>query len=74
MNKFAKSVVEEATLEWLEGLDYTVLHGQEIAPRSQYENTTNRVAMISVESSSSFELLKNPMPRRLFCDTANNRV
>ena len=31
MNKFAKSVVEEATLEWLEGLDYTVLHGPEIA-------------------------------------------
>ena len=31
MSKFTESVVEEATLEWLEGLGYTVLHGPEIA-------------------------------------------
>ena len=30
-SKFTESVVEEATLEWLDGLGYTVLHGPEIA-------------------------------------------
>ena len=28
---FTKSVVEEATLEWLEGLGYTPIHASEIA-------------------------------------------
>jgi type I restriction enzyme R subunit len=31
MSNFTESVVEEAALEWLEGLGYTVLHGPEIA-------------------------------------------
>ena len=31
MNTFTESVVEEAALEWLQGLGYTVLHGPEIA-------------------------------------------
>lgn len=31
MPNFTESVVEEATLEWLEALGYTVLHGAEIA-------------------------------------------
>jgi type I restriction enzyme R subunit len=31
MRHFTESVVEEATLEWLEGLGYTVLNGPEIA-------------------------------------------
>jgi type I restriction enzyme R subunit len=31
MSQFTESVVEDATLEWLEGLGYTVLHGPEIA-------------------------------------------
>src|SRR5882724_245881 len=31
MTNFTESVVEEAALEWLEGLGYTVLHGPEIA-------------------------------------------
>ena len=31
MKNFTESVVEEATLEWLEGLGYTVLNGPEIA-------------------------------------------
>ena len=29
---FSESVVEDAALEWLAGLSYTVLHGREIAP------------------------------------------
>ena len=29
---FTESVVEEATLEWLDGLGYTVLNGPDIAP------------------------------------------
>jgi hypothetical protein len=74
LNKFTESVVEEATLEWLEGMGYTVLHDPKIASASQYENTTIRVAMMSSEYPSSFELLKNLVPRRQFCDTANNRV
>ena len=32
MLKFTESTVEEAALEWLEGLGYEVLHGPEIAP------------------------------------------
>jgi type I restriction enzyme R subunit len=31
MSNFTESVVEEAALEWLAGLGYTVLHGPEIA-------------------------------------------
>jgi type I restriction enzyme R subunit len=31
VSNFTESVVEEAALEWLEGLGYTVLHGPEIA-------------------------------------------
>src|SRR5262245_42395275 len=30
--RFAESVVEEAALEWLEGLGYSILHGPEVAP------------------------------------------
>ncbi len=29
---FSESVVEEAALGWLEGLDWTVKHGPDIAP------------------------------------------
>lgn len=29
---FAESTVEEAVLEWAEGLEYAILHGPEIAP------------------------------------------
>ena len=29
---FSESVVEDAALEWLEGLGYAVLHGPKIAP------------------------------------------
>lgn len=29
---FTESVVEEAALEWLEGLGYVILHGPDIAP------------------------------------------
>jgi type I restriction enzyme, R subunit len=32
MARFTESVVEEAVLEWAEGLGYAVLHGPEIAP------------------------------------------
>jgi hypothetical protein len=30
-SSFSESIVEEATLEWLEGLGYTPLHASEIA-------------------------------------------
>src|SRR6266545_2661519 len=30
--RFTESVVEDAALQWLGGLDYSVLHGPEIAP------------------------------------------
>ncbi len=33
-SNFTESIVEEATLEWLEGLGYTPLHASEIAPDS----------------------------------------
>lgn len=31
MSNFTESIVEEATLAWLEGLGYSVLHGPDIA-------------------------------------------
>ncbi len=31
MSAFTESIVEDAALAWLEGLDYAVLHGPEIA-------------------------------------------
>jgi type I restriction enzyme, R subunit len=31
MSSFIESVVEEAALEWLQGLGYTVLYGPEIS-------------------------------------------
>jgi hypothetical protein len=34
MNSFTELEVEEAALEWLRGLGYTVVHGPEIAPGS----------------------------------------
>lgn len=38
MTRFAESVVEEASLAWLEGFGYRVLHGPDIAagePRAE---------------------------------------
>ncbi len=32
MRKFCETVVEDATLAWLEGLGWAVKHGPEIAP------------------------------------------
>ncbi len=34
MSRFTESIVEEATLEWLEGLGYTPIHASEVAPDS----------------------------------------
>jgi hypothetical protein len=35
MSKFTESTVEEAVLEWAEGLAYAVQYGPEIAPEEQ---------------------------------------
>ena len=32
MSRFTESIVEEASLAWLEGLGYAVLHGPDISP------------------------------------------
>jgi type I restriction enzyme R subunit len=32
MSRFTESIVEDASLAWLEGLGYTILHGPDIAP------------------------------------------
>lgn len=38
MSAFTESIVEDAALAWLEGLDYAVLHGPEIAVGDGGEN------------------------------------
>ena len=38
---FTESVVEDAALEWLEAIGYTVLAGPEIAPANRQRSETN---------------------------------
>ena len=46
MSKLAESHVEEATLAWLEGLGYTVLHGPDISPDGPASERTSYADVI----------------------------
>jgi len=51
---FTESVVEEATLAWLEELGYAVLHGPAIATANPTPNIPNQtIAFESAEGRSS---------------------
>jgi len=43
MSNFTESVVDEAALEWLEGLGYTILHGPEIATGEPSPNVPTQI-------------------------------
>ena len=54
MTAFTESVVEEATLAWLEELGYAVLHGPAIATANPTPNIPNQtIAFESAEGRSS---------------------
>jgi type I restriction enzyme, R subunit len=62
---FTESVVEEATLEWLEGLDYTVLHGPEIAagePSAERDDSGYRDVILERRLRQALERLNPALP------------
>ncbi len=46
MAAFTESEVEDATLEWLEGLGWKVAHGPEIAPHAEGAERTDYTEVI----------------------------
>jgi type I restriction enzyme, R subunit len=48
MRPFTESVVEDATLAWLESLGYAVKHGPEIAP-GNFSKQTDREAIVPAD-------------------------
>ena len=60
MSKFTESVVEEATLSWMEGLGWFVVHGPEIAPgEAGSERTDYRSVTLDVRLQAAIKTL-NP--------------
>jgi type I restriction enzyme R subunit len=65
MKNFTESVVEEATLEWLEGLGYTVLHGPEIAAgevAAERDDTGYRDVILERRLRQALERLNPKLP------------
>jgi type I restriction enzyme R subunit len=65
LNKFTESVVEEATLEWLEGLDYTILNGPEIAAgevAAERDDTGYRDVILERRLRQALERLNPKLP------------
>ena len=62
MSKFTESVVEDATLAWMESLGYTVKHGQDIAPGvlGAERNDPNYRDVILVDRLRQALVLLNP--------------
>jgi type I restriction enzyme R subunit len=62
---FTESVVEEATLEWLEGLGYTVLNGPEIAagePAAERDDTGYRDVILERRLHQALARLNPKLP------------
>jgi type I restriction enzyme R subunit len=62
---FTESVVEEATLEWLEGLGYTVLHGPEIAagePAAERDDSGYHDVILERRLRQALERLNPKLP------------
>jgi type I restriction enzyme R subunit len=65
MKNFTESVVEEATLEWLEGLDYTILHGPEIAagePTAERDDSGYHDVILERRLRQALERLNPKLP------------
>jgi type I restriction enzyme R subunit len=65
MRHFTESVVEEATLEWLEGLGYTVLNGPEIAAgevAAERDDTGYRDVILEQRLRQALERLNPKLP------------
>jgi len=63
--KFSESVVEDAVLEWLEGLDYTILHGPEIAagePTAERDDSGYRDSILEQRLRQALERLNPGLP------------
>ena len=60
-NKLSEDVVEQATLSWLEGLNYDLVQGAEIAPESPSQERMNYADVILEERLRSALLTINPM-------------
>lgn len=64
-SKFTESVVEEAALEWLEGLGYTILHGPEIAagePDAERDDSGYRDVVLERRLRQALERLNPTLP------------
>lgn len=75
-SKFTESDVEEATLEWLEGLGYTVLHGPEIAagePAAERDDSGYRDVILERRLRQALERLNPTLPPAAL-DDAYKRV
>ena len=65
MSKFTESVVEEATLDWLSGLGYTVLHGPDIAagePAAERDDSGYRDVILERRLRQTLERLNPTLP------------
>lgn len=65
MLKFSESVVEDAALEWLDGLNYTILHGPEIAagePAAERDDSGYRDVILERRLRQALERLNTGLP------------
>ena len=65
MHGVTESVVEEATLEWLAGLDYAVLHGPEIAvgqPAAERSDPNYRDTVLEGRLRAALAILNPGLP------------
>lgn len=65
LSTFTESVVEEAALEWLERLGYTVLHGPEIAagePTAERDDSGYRDVVLERRLRQSLQRLNPTLP------------
>src|ERR1700675_877115 len=71
MSNFTESVVEEAALEWLAGLGYTVLHGPEIAagePGAERTDPSYRDVVLQTRLRKALERLNPRLPHEAIDD------
>lgn len=69
--KFTESVVEEATLDWLAGLGYTILHGPAIAagePTAERDNSGYRDVILERRLRQALQRLNPTLPHEAIDD------
>lgn len=63
MNKFSESVVEQAALDWLENLGYTILFGLDVAPGElQAERNDYRQVVLETRLRQALQRLNPQVP------------